>query len=1022
MSGRYTMVRPLSEQVSRFSYLPYLAIVYYVDQSDEFRLSQSNLAGRFACDVQAMRDAAKRYAKHLEGAEYQNGPLFDVAALRSFGHTDTVMLMICDGFDPLFTISQNSEISFEQMSLAFCPDLTALQGVDSSALRWFETPEDFVRATTNSPESSLPLDDTPLQLIVRFKVNGAAKLLSGTDITATIATKIVNTTAEVVEDVYKNAGNEDLKRCLGDSIPKKMELEDLPFRCSILDTQGVAELTVVMRCNNYTLPSIVLSHLRHLTLSDLYQVSPRLAQDAKGLEHHLRKHIPQALDGTTVWSEDKQPLNGFPGNHVFASSYSTACVTNDALEKDRSKVCGTVEAELSLVINPGHLTTTDELQDIVPDSEAVPWPLQDFYRIRLGKFDSECRIGLKQMFCLPTKDFLKSAHRAYERVHELGLGLKETGLSDLSHVVSVPIPKSIAAVESESEHYPLSRMLTVISQAGGREKQGTKDPLKLGYRWFKRDGFEQWMKKLMFPKRLRDSFIYLYMNFFRCLNDPKLFDSIVDLYDAFRTFHSMVESAANRDIQLYELQLKELEDFATALEDACYYRLCLTSPQHELNDMAVHFRGGLNQLLAGSDVLLKAGVGIIKWAASQPDTHQRFKSVHASNNFGAVTELCFAMRPRCHNIHLAKQNGFGLAYLRVNVGHIFHVPEFVYYLHEVGHLFQFLMDGESAFWQMVKDVKNPAFKRAAAEWSKEIFAEAFVHQFVFNGDTQMFLKHYLACHSIQPEKQIDPDCEDRQLIVAERLLVAFYATQLADDALAGGAEEDRLQRHAELLEQFLEVAKQCVYLHAYHEDIDAESSPVWDMARRLCMKVARPILRGSLDEVRYLKDLRLKYFSKLFGIPEDSPEKETMLAAKMEVVDSLVDERLITGKALGESELQSLVENHSDPLLSPILLGCASMIRCFLRRTICDSQKPDKEYHVPRNDKGNLAFAEDRSRYAPFLVDRGFAGMYCTDLKYRAQAVLSAAAIHNSLQGFSMELRRRRLSLMVGGNQTATVE
>ena len=78
----------------RFSYHPYLALVYFIDQSDEFRLGEWDLAGRFDQDQQAVAEAAESYREHLIGDYGDPSGLFRVLSLRSFGHTDTIAISV----------------------------------------------------------------------------------------------------------------------------------------------------------------------------------------------------------------------------------------------------------------------------------------------------------------------------------------------------------------------------------------------------------------------------------------------------------------------------------------------------------------------------------------------------------------------------------------------------------------------------------------------------------------------------------------------------------------------------------------------------------------------------------------------------------------------------------------------------------------------------------------------------------------------------------------------------------------
>ncbi|MEL7266958.1 MAG: hypothetical protein AAFP69_19405, partial [Planctomycetota bacterium] len=687
----------------------------------------------------------------------------------------------------------------------------------------------------------LPKSRTPVQLVTRFKLNGLAKLLGGIEAHEMVIRAIAAIIDETVQLVLRTdaRSNEQLDQLQILFSPEQLAMwrddpDSLPLRAMILDSQGVAEITVVCRSNNYSLPTLILHQIRSMEMSLIFecqrkqrendasnQVGRNACKDDKesmpsseddcccveqpdiattmertaDFMQQFKSAISDSLNPIGTGSDDRKTrgdvsrlqhedcwADDMANNHVFSSSYTTACITNASDASERDEIYGPVESDITFVVSPGHLADVDN--KLAPSRQKSDELSQtEFYRVRFGKNDLEYRVGQEKFAVVNINSFIASASEVYDNVASAGSrGSRETGVNDLACVLSVPIPKWLARPEKlktqiddrrkdrdaqqradgDCSHVPVVSLLSIISQTAGRTnalKQG--DLLKPERRWFDQTKLSSQLRKAGIPKRLRDSLVYLFMNFFQCLNDPQLFDSILDLYDAFITLHQLLKDCVDdvgtseqadfqgqASLKFEESDLYALEDFATALEDACYYRLSLTSPHKELNDMAVHFRGGLNQLLAGADVLLKSGVGFFRRECrsfKNPDMITR----RERRDVGVATEMCFSLVPRCFCSRLAVRKGKVLAHLKVNKGHVFQVGEFAMYYHEVGHLIQWALGYQEIIDQEVVPRSSPDQEKAWAVWSEEIFAEAFVYCQTCAFDRVFFMRQLLSVYSRQ---------------------------------------------------------------------------------------------------------------------------------------------------------------------------------------------------------------------------------------------------------------------------------
>ncbi|MEL7267428.1 MAG: hypothetical protein AAFP69_21825, partial [Planctomycetota bacterium] len=149
-------------------------------------------------------------------------------------------------------------------------------------------------------------------------------------------------------------------------------------------------------------------------------------------------------------------------------------------------------------------------------------------------------------------------------------------------------------------------------------------------------------------------------------------------------------------------------------------------------------------------------------------------------------------------------------------------------------------------------------------------------------------------------------------------------------------------------------------------------------------------------------------------LPENSRQKVSEATEKLDaaIVGHLksglpIDDRFLAQHCLPLVYQQDANANRST--CDSILLISNALIRVYLKETVCGEPLPGHQYHVTRDHCGDLIEESMLQPCAPFMLDRGHAGFFVVDPDSRAEAMTLSVAIHRSLHGFSLELRRRRL-------------
>ena len=172
------------------------------------------------------------------------------------------------------------------------------------------------------------------------------------------------------------------------------------------------------------------------------------------------------------------------------------------------------------------------------------------------------------------------------------------------------------------------------------------------------------------PVSLRRTIEHLYQVFAATLGDPFLFDSVLDLYDAFATFHAILvkylpelrrqETGRGPKEELGALdqgRVEQLAHFVDALQNALSHRIQKAYPEPHIRETGIDFRAGLNQTILASDAVLTSGVGLLRRHAWQNDE----KNTRTART-GAVAHISPLPGVGCYPLELGTEKDAILAF------------------------------------------------------------------------------------------------------------------------------------------------------------------------------------------------------------------------------------------------------------------------------------------------------------------------------------------------------------------------
>jgi len=1111
---------------SPLRYHNYLALIAYLDDSYSTQMGHTEgyalferISRDFTTECWKFRNNVDRNRRdYLEANSCPEDTnqladwLYNPACFLSFGQTDSTAIVLLDDFTPMFEITMDLRSPVEQLTLAMCPDITSLD-LDDSVSKYLVAPHDLFAhpgaaevlhpvQTPNAPKSWSPREHPfqsryPLLIATKYKLGALSLLGEGLLLQRAIFTAFAKKIAHVVERLAAECcpptwRDDVIRPC---DVQCNEQTGEPPIQCALLDTQGSAEIGTLIFCRNYSVGMAIVRSLRAISFRFVLDCMPQLRRLPSLTTLHgsmssvLSRKSPSreiaAAPPTTELLED---------NHILCGTYTTLAVAYSSfLEPRESLAGGYLTFNAHVAVNPGHFIDVERGLDRGIDllskvyGDNLPWVTsigrKDAYSTFLaGRYDMEyvppdtlaspssCDDGEDAEFrALPLQSFLllkKLFHRRWPLQANAGRqdgeesrnlrnsndsqgDVDETGIFELAASMIIPFPRIDEIIDDKgSNHLPYMAALDAIRTKSFETQAELTNALRL----------------LRVPGPLRRTIVYLYQVFDRSLGDPFLVDRVLDMYDIFETFKSLltrhisysgeVRVGSNGECYLSEDSTGFIGRLVSAMANALHHRIASRRPHMEFADISVDLRGGLSQLVVAFDAPLKCSLGILKrlgrdtiFAPTPTDANRTMSAGIPYDRTGVVTQLALQLGARVDRwvpeaITVESHDGRQiqltrcLGIMQMNVGQVFNPIEFVGHLHEAGHL---VFDKFAK--RPLSDVIQAACSRSrrpdtTEERISEVFANIFCCLFVCWDDFVSFRRHIVSAFSCSP-LNTGLLCEtDRVARLAELLFRLYCVTEPIkrvsaeyeclsesefEDALHAAIDDwssSDLDAHADL---FDEMIRELAPFYSDFEDIWYGKHGADN--RECVMDVFRGLWSNSSEWVRAVWKRAFLYYQRIAN--ELAPWKNGKFQGTRGEFQRLIDNSLESGTPLAASCLPRAERTHSNRCIEEeafpekdidSLFLCCSVLRSYLVYSY-DVVDANKRFHLYRNKDGRVDYLGGQSQtrmWNAFQLDPAYYGtLFSADPAARRQRVVRVIATLKSLWDISTHLRGRRMFAII---------
>ncbi|MBL8820309.1 MAG: hypothetical protein JNL58_30070 [Planctomyces sp.] len=364
---------------------------------------------------------------------------------------------------------------------------------------------------------------------------------------------------------------------------------------------------------------------------------------------------------------------------------------------------------------------------------------------------------------------------------------EETGLIDVNTAIVIPVPSIIIdraypcceAAAKVLSKLGCDRTTTSVSRRigtrhrslmGGLQGMTLKftNRLEISNAWNSR--LQTSMRRLGLPKSLRRSISYLFQDFYKCLEDPFQFDSVIDLLDSFAALsNGLIQLAGSDESEFSRMPAFERLTFAdhqviegytqlvTSLMHALLHRISNPGPHTESWDLAVDVRGGLNKFVAAAEAPWKCGLAFLRHHFQAAGSSSI--AVGADSKYslvGGVIHLSLAPRVVCREFALRPLYSRTdklfprIAAVELDVSNLFSPMQFIHIFHEAAHLvgatsIHSVGDGDA----MARSVMTT---RVSSDITKEeLYAGLLTHMMIFGTDSTLYIRQQVASFAVFPE-------------------------------------------------------------------------------------------------------------------------------------------------------------------------------------------------------------------------------------------------------------------------------
>ncbi|MEZ5942891.1 MAG: hypothetical protein R3C18_15980 [Planctomycetaceae bacterium] len=814
------MLPPEMGLESPVAYNPYAALLVGFDIDGNAMVSgQATPPDEFAQHCKQLREGLRIEADRfpcIDGGEKFGTELHRPLILTSLGATDSVALTLLDNFMGGVRLTSIAR-GVVRSDLYLCPNVETIPVSANSTELPFATFEHdcnerlwpFVNPCSvfavARDEASVVTPPTPLCVLSSFKLGSLSSVPHGVLMQTAVFTTVVNTvrqTLSELHDVACKSGTDDLTPC-----------DIRSTKCLLLEPLGADDLCIAVFTTNFSVSSAIVRSLRSLELGDI----PRHAPDA------FERAIGKSRLHSLVVNQSARRLSGdakcdavgpkrICGNHVFMQSYSTLCYSQEAAEAGFTGVSGACQADFQVDVHSGHeAEIAQQFQRAraawQPEDENGSESEESVAEDRPGLYDISLKIGYGTYE--PTSSVLQLLHQFTKQLRYAPTSDGHCAESSFSHLATqlwIPLPRM------EAEHTPLwQRRVNWSSHSFGKvffaeirncvERQfGLSDPLT----------FREMLRRRGCPPSLQYGLMHLFQEFTECLGDPRRFDAVIDLYDAFAALSWAVSddgpvakwlqqsrSGWQRKRMVYEAFFDgPLSRFLDSLANAFVLRADTAMTRHGIRDSVFTLRFGAAKLIAASDVVLKCSIGLARAVLSERAAVENLSGLPGQSmkeqlrfrqRYGSIVSISNHLDATATPLVWRSESNSAMISIEMDLFHLFMPEQGYLFFHEVAHL---LLNAptirQGGLLQLSRRDKSTASETA---WSRteEVFADLLASMFIFREKPKLFSRFHVLTFSVISGRVIGVDLDEEdaeyESCLLEVLTRGFLVSELLDVVL-----------------------------------------------------------------------------------------------------------------------------------------------------------------------------------------------------------------------------------------------
>lgn len=605
-----------------------------------------------------------------------------------FGMADQLSMVLFDDFDPCHAIAAEIETGLADLAIAMCPKIESTRLETAKGLKRTKGLETAKELLQSEPS------ETPLFAFTKFKLDGAGTLAGG---------------IEFQEKVFQRMADN-----ISNAVEISMRDEASIFRFALLELLGSEEVGLLMLSNNYT-----------ACMSAVFSARSIQYRDLPGFEE---------IDFAKLFGRGGVSV---AFNHVFSGSRTTLGVRcgESSPIGDVDKVIGNISGASRIRVPAGHIMNAlSDFQSIANVSSLVPQD-QGKQFVTVGSEDLVLDFGQQDYSTagriVQTKEALTYVANLIAKMQSSPNDKAWRNVTEMITDLQVPVPRKVLeACLAEDGHS--ANVLTILNNI-------RLNPL-----------FE--LLKLRnitctkgVPVVLRRILEHFYQTVGLRLTDPLSWESILDSIDILRVFYDFLTDVKpselfNRFRIMSNQDVDEIAEIVAALDSVISHRVA--KPFSANSDMALDYRGGLQQLVYASSAMTM--FGSILWQAFFP-----VKGCQEKERVGLATRI--QIGPGLNVKYYVNVNR-PLAVIKADVPHILDIATYPDFFHEVAHL-------------IFDSIKQNTWKPHSLSYrSDELLGEIFAHfltlRLVFKSDHGLFGVHQI--NSFFTQIYGDGSTEDEQ--------------------------------------------------------------------------------------------------------------------------------------------------------------------------------------------------------------------------------------------------------------------